>query len=168
MDFVNGFAIIVFGVMAVALVGMLGVVLEPRLKLRRVQREADIISATIRDYFLKNGVKVSVACVRLPAATGYTVVVESEPMKRFRLSHLIELTLIDHVAKTCGLGLVEVYWRFPIRKIADSAPAAGASGKENGDDDFEADPMAHKPAVAYDVMEVTWETFEEAQSSGRG
>ena len=72
------------------------------------------VAAAIRDYFRKSGVAVSASATRLDGSTHYTAMVESEPMKRFRLSHLVEKSLVEHVRKACDLELEKVYWRFPI------------------------------------------------------
>lgn len=72
------------------------------------------VAAAIRDYFRKSGVAVSACATRLDGSANYTAMVESEPMKRFRLSHIVEKSLVEHVRKACDLELEKVYWRFPI------------------------------------------------------
>ena len=77
-------------------------------------QEAQVAEA-IREYFLHSGVEVKVSCTRLADSPRYTALIESEPMKRFRLSHIIESTLAEHVRRTCQLELEKIYWRFPVK-----------------------------------------------------
>ncbi|MDO8301115.1 hypothetical protein [Lacisediminimonas sp.] len=84
------------------------------------------IAAAIRDYFRKSGVLVSAAAARLEGSANYTAMVESEPMKRFRLSHIVEKSLVEHVRKTCDLELDKVYWRFPISDTQQPAESKDA------------------------------------------
>lgn len=84
------------------------------------------IAAAIQDYFRKSGVLVSAAAARLEGSANYTAMVESEPMKRFRLSHIVEKSLVEHVRKTCELELDKVYWRFPITDTQQPAESKDA------------------------------------------
>jgi hypothetical protein len=119
------------------------------------------------EYFRKTGVEVSVGCVNLHDNNRLTAFVESEPMKQFRLSHIIEIALSDHVQKTCGLELDKVYWRFPIKVAArEAAPASGsqvaATKKIEGADDYINEGLVnYKDLPKFEATEIPWEKFEE-------
>lgn len=113
---------------------------------------AEAVAAAIRDYFRKSGVSVNAAATRLNRGNSYTAMVESEPMKRFRLSHIVEKTLVDHVRKTCDLELEKVYWRFPIKGTAQQA--------EDKDDYIHEGLMNLKDLSSYELSEGSIEMFE--------
>lgn len=147
----------------------------------RMRGEARMISATIIDYFRRSGVDVNVGCITLDGSPRYTAFIESEPMKRFRLSHIVEATLIEYVMQTCKLELDKVYWRFPIREEAlhqagtselprtaaqagaATHPEATAEGRaEEPVDDYINEGLIqyqHLPQV--EATELSWEKFQE-------
>lgn len=136
---------------------------------RRVHREEHNIAAVkslIIDYFRKTGVEVAVDCTRLTGNQRFTALIESEPMKRFRLSHIIEMTLRDHIQKSCGLELEKIYWRFPIKEAAREASAAAqTSGTKpaEGSDEYINEGLVHyKDLPKMEVTEISWDKFEEA------
>ena len=115
---VDSTEVLIAGLFVLALLSGLAY-LFVKLRRRRPQRtktEARMIKATIIDYFGRSGVNVSVGCVALEGTRRYTVFIESEPMKRFRLSHIIEATLAEYIMQTCKLELDKIYWRFPIKE----------------------------------------------------
>ena len=148
---------------------------------RRAQRDIVVVRNVIVDYFRRSGVEVSVDCTRLPNGA-FTALLESEPMKRFRLSHIIEMTLSEHVRRSCGQHLDKVYWRFPIKEAAQTAvvpqageAAAGAdqSGGELKPPEEATDDYINEGLENYrnipkpEVTELPWETFEEVSTIGR-
>lgn len=132
---------------------------------RRAKQQQILIRATILDYFRRSGVEVKANCVSIRRDKRYTAFVESEPMKRFRLSHIIEMTLREHISKTCGLELEKIYWRFPIKE-ADRGTNT-ASDKKSAEDDYINEGLVHynKDLPKADVSEIPWETFEEVTTS---
>lgn len=133
-----------------------------QLKARGEKRQLALINVAIREYFRHSGVDVAVASIKLGKEPRFTAFIESEPMKRFRLSHIIEMTLREHVAKTCNLELDRIFWRFPIKEIAPAAAAGAETPAARGADDYINEglvPYRHLPKV--DVHEVSWEKFEE-------
>jgi hypothetical protein len=116
-------------------------------KMRHEQRLVRVVSYVVREYFQKSGLEVTVSCVTLDLGKSFTVFIESEPMKRFRLSHIIESTLRDHVKKNCGLALDKVYWRFPIKDTQQGAAASGVRTERNVKEDTQGNSKvdsAHK------------------------
>jgi len=137
---------------------------------KRENRITKAISASIVDYFRRTGVEVSVGCVATHRGKRFTAFVESEPMKRFRLSHIIEMTLREQVSKSVGVELDKVYWRFPIKQVAEGAAAPDlprekekkVAGGEHHDDYINEGLVNYRDLPKVEVTEIPWETFEEA------
>lgn len=168
--------------LAVLIIGILAYAGSIRAKARRSQHNLLVISHTIIDYFRRSGVEVTATCTRLESSGAFIAVVESEPMKRFRLSHIIEMTLREHVRRACGLELDKVYWRFPIKDAAPAAAVAAAtsgaaaatavaSGEEEkqpveSTDDYINEGLEHYRHIPKpEVTELPWETFEEMSTT---
>ncbi|MDB5772647.1 MAG: hypothetical protein JWM42_3021 [Burkholderia sp.] len=147
---------LIFLVLVVAnVIGVTATVLRIKFIARRDERERAAITKAIGDYFRKSGVGVAVECARMPRTGRFTVGIESEPMKRFRLSHIIESTVREHVRKTCGLEVEKVYWRFPIKEAVQAA-TPGDSADEYINEGLE--HYRHVPQP--EVTELPWEHFE--------
>jgi hypothetical protein len=163
---------------ALGFLAMLAYMAAGRVQAARGKRQIVLVSMVLVEYFRKTGVEVSVACVKLGTSDRFTAFVESEPMKQFRLSHIIELALRDHVQKTCGLELDKIFWRFPIKVAArEAAPASadgangpaptGPSKKIEGADDYINEGLVHyKDLPKSEATEIPWEKFEEATTLG--
>ena len=144
------------------------------------------IAQVIHDYFLHSGVEVKVSCTQLTGSQRYTALIESEPMKRFRLSHIIESTLAELVKKTCQRDLEKVYWRFPVKAallqgleasagtvtaevpLSKASPPVLPAGAGAGDKTEPVDTyineglenFKHLPKL--EATELSWEKFQEA------
>lgn len=158
--------LIMLFVVIAAFLALVGYVVAFQSEHRRKQSNTAAISAALVDYFRRTGVEVSVGCAALSDGKRYTAFIESEPMKRFRLSHIIEMTLRDHVAKACNLELDKVYWRFPIKQV-DQGTAANKEEKEttppeNTDEYINEGLVNYRHLPKFDVTEIPWEKFEEA------
>lgn len=151
---------------AACLLAALVYVMVLKNRMRREKRHVAAVSATIIDYFRRSGVEVSVGSV-MQGNKRFTAFIESEPMKRFRLSHIIEATLREHVLRSCGMELDKVYWRFPIKEAARNAAAVENASKEGskpaeGSDDYINEGLVHyKHLPKVEVTELSWENFEE-------
>lgn len=173
---------ILLALFALSLLAALAYIAIGKFNARRERRNISMISLILTEYFRKSGVAVSVGCVAVPRTRRFTAFIESEPMKRFRLSHIIEMTLREQVHKTCGLELANVYWRFPIKEAArETSVAAASAGAPNGNDENVAtdenkaaehhDDYINEGLVNYrdlpkfEVTELTWETFQEAATT---
>lgn len=176
--------------LAVLLTGIIVYAIKTRNKTLRTQRDIAAIRAVILDYFRRSGVEVTVDAAPMDNSGMYTAVVESEPMKRFRLSHIIEMTLREHVRRACSLELDKVYWRFPIKEAAQAVQSVVVPGVESsiaGADNADAIPdgedkkqeevsdeyineglenYRHIPKP--EVTELSWETFEEVATTITG
>jgi len=157
--------LMMFGAAVGAFLIVLVYVFRLKAKDKREHRNTKAISAALIDYFRRTGVEVSVGCVRTPGSKRYTAFIESEPMKRFRLSHIIEMTLREQVAKNCGLELDKVYWRFPIKQVPQNTVTAkdkDAKGAEGADDYINEGLVNYRDLPKVEVTEIPWEKFEEA------
>ncbi|MGZ3254193.1 MAG: hypothetical protein ACXU7D_07795 [Burkholderiaceae bacterium] len=149
-------------------------------KSRLAKQNAARISKEIILYFRKTGVEVLAVSTNLQGDERFTALIESEPMKRFRLSHIIEFTLRDHIQKTCGLELESIYWRFPLKeanqhvfpsKLDDDKPVtimpagpetAEANKLVSTDEYINEGLVPYKDVPKIEVTELSWEKFEEA------
>ncbi len=151
-------------VAALAALAMLAYLVREKRRTARSRKLLNQVSAVLVEYFRKTGVGVSVGCVNLQG-NRFTAFVESEPMKQFRLSHIIEIALRDHVQKTCGLDLDKIFWRFPI-KVAPRESVSGnteAGKRIEGADDYINEGLVHyKDLPKPEATEIPWEKFEEA------
>jgi hypothetical protein len=165
-------------IIGLGLLGAIGYIALTIRKARSDKQKALLISKEIIDYFRKTGVTVSAVCTNLLGDERFTALIESEPMKRFRLSHIIEFTLRDHIHKTCGLELECIYWRFPIKEAnqhifpsksddrpATIIPAAEDAAKPplaSSDEYINEGLVPYKDVPKIEVTELSWEKFEEA------
>lgn len=157
--------LMMLGATAVALVAAIAIIVTMKQREKREKRNTKAISAAIVDYFRRTGVDVSVGCVPTHNGKHFTAFVESEPMKRFRLSHIIEMTLREHVDKTCGLELDKVYWRFPIKQVAEGTvevPKESDARREHVDDYIHEGLVNYRDLPKVEVTEIPWEQFQEA------
>ena len=138
------------------------------MKARRQTKNIARVNAAILDYFKKSGVAVDAKCIRLGKSKSFTAFIESEPMKQFRLSHIIEMMLRQHVAKACGLQLEKIYWRFPIKDPSADKQGRNTDSIIDKKADEEADDYINEGLVNYrhlpkaEVSEIPWESFEQA------
>ncbi|HYD59882.1 MAG TPA: hypothetical protein VEC35_05990 [Noviherbaspirillum sp.] len=165
-------------VIAALIIGILAYASAAKAKASRARRHATLIRNTIIDYFRRSGVEVSADATSFDGSR-YTAVVESEPMKRFRLSHIIEMTLREHVRKSCGLELEKIYWRFPIKEATQAVTVsrdgeAKPNGAEEKKPDEHTDDYINEGLENYrhipkpEVTELSWETFEQMASLNQG
>jgi hypothetical protein len=150
--------------LAALIIGIVAYAVSVKAKARRRARDAAVIRTAIVDYFRRSSVQVEAECTTL--GSGYIVVVESEPMKRFRLSHIIEMTVREHVRKTCGVELDKRYWRFPIRDAAEGTAGQEPVKKaEAGSDEYINEGLEHYRHIPKpEVTEVPWESFEQVSA----
>lgn len=149
---------------------IVGFVMFRKVTTSRLQRNVDRINSAIIEYFKQTGVTVKASTVRLNSKdkeARYTSFVESEPMKRFRLSHIIEMTLREHIARTCDLKLEKIYWRFPIRSDASRInteldEADTVTKPTPPSDDYINEGLKELPKATVD--ELSWEKFQEVST----
>lgn len=169
-------ALIVLAIIGTNCVLFLGFMLIVRQRVQHEKKNIFAISSAISEYFLKSGVGVAVGCTKLLDHKRYTAFIESEPMKRFRLSHIIEIALCDHVMAVCGLELEKVYWRFPIKEVhqdqgtpgqpqISEIPASPDAPQETASaaDEYINEGLIYmRDTSEYEIMDSSLEKFEEA------
>ncbi|MEW6314360.1 MAG: hypothetical protein AB1513_10060 [Pseudomonadota bacterium] len=127
--------------------------------------EAKAVADVISEYFQKSRVNVAVKCLADPDGK-LVVLIESEPLKKFRLSYIIEQTLADHVQKTTGQKIDIIYWRFPLqdKEIAEEIKAVVAPPPKpimEHDSYIEQGIAQVREETVYKVDEIPWENFQD-------
>ncbi|MBS3917216.1 MAG: hypothetical protein KGZ31_05935 [Sulfuritalea sp.] len=133
---------------------------------QRKQRQAIAntrrIAHAVKEYFARSSVEVSAQCLHTNGC--FLILVESEPLKRFRYSHIVEASLISHVEKALGLHADRVFWRFPL-PVGTTSPRDTVDIKPPAlEDDYIIQGIReanNKPG--YHVAEDSWDQFEKAQ-----
>lgn len=150
-------------IVAVNIVAILAYVLVLKYRARRLKRSINAVSAVIVDYFRADGIEVRVDCVPGRGDKNFIAFIESEPMKRFRYSNIIEASLRVYVQRTCKEELDRIFWRFPIHGKGRAAEA-GVRDTEIPDvkhDEYIREGLeALRKKGAYDIREGSWEEFE--------
>jgi hypothetical protein len=127
---------------------------------RKKERAVRTISDFIVQYFSNSGTAVEVTIV--PSKNkNFIAMVESEPLKRFRYSNIIESNLISHILKLTGYVVEKIYWRFPVMLAKDTVVAL--EGDEPEKDTYFKEPALAQSHFEYKVSEVTWDQFESEQ-----
>lgn len=129
---------------------------------RRLEKSIKNITDFITDYFLNTGAEVQVTCFKIDGNRRYVTLIESQPLKRFRYSNVLESNLIGHVFKVTGNIIEKIYWRFPVQ-LNQNAMAASITEESNTPEDdlyfSEVHTLAESKAE-YNVNEVSWDEFE--------
>ncbi len=155
------FDLAVLYLVAVNVVALLGYVLVLKHRARRRENSIKAISAVIVDYFRADGIEVRANCVPNPGGSGFVAFVESEPMKRFRYSHIVEASLRTHVQRACGEELDRIFWRFPIYGKSQEAGLKEMEAQEKGPDEYVREGLEYlRKKGTYDIREGSWEEFE--------
>ena len=100
---------------ALNVIGILIYVLMIKSRTRRINRNLALLTKTIADHFHAMGCEIALRCVSLNHDQHFVAFIDSEPMKRFRVSHKLEAAVMEHVRKTTDLHLDAVYWRFIVK-----------------------------------------------------
>ena len=139
---------------AINIIAILAYVLFLKHKARKHQRHTRRVTRAIIGYLRITNAKISVKCISLEENENFIAFIESEPMKRFRFSHLVEAALRDHVRATCELELDRIYWRFIVKeKIA----------KNN--DESSRESLRSMVVSKYEISDGSLEMFEEANKA---
>jgi hypothetical protein len=123
-----------------------------RYRRRQLDRRAETAARLIAEYFREHQQEVTARCFPILGGQRFVAVVESPPVKRFRYSHIVESSLIQHLLKTAGIEVDKVYWRFPL------------AGEDGAEDPYLAEGQAllEKTLGNYKVEEAPWESYEKA------
>jgi len=127
---------------------------------RLLDKSIKNIRAFIEEYFMNTGAEVQVTCFKLAGYKRFVALIQSEPLKRFRCSNILESNLITHIYEVTGNTVEKIYWRFPIKLNKDLMAAAEKNSLE-GDDLYFSDGYAiAEAAKEYKVSEVSWDQYE--------
>lgn len=133
-----------------------------RRKQRKSADDARRIAHAVTEYFTRSSAEVSAKC--LPLQGRFLVLVESEPLKRFRYSHIVEASLIGHIEKTLGLRIDRIYWRFPLPLGTATAQDTADFRTGKPEDEYVAEGIREaRTNPEYHVAEDSWEQFEMAR-----
>lgn len=90
-----------------------------KLRAHRLEQAKERILAVVADTFSIMSVAVSSEAIVLPSGH-FVIIADTEPLKRFRHSHIVEIVLIEKIKKATGKTVDRVYWRFPLPAHEDA------------------------------------------------
>jgi hypothetical protein len=132
-------------------------------KKRNLEKSIKSITDFISDYFINTGAEVQVTCYKLAADKRFVVLIQSEPLKRFRYSNILESSLIAHTLKKTGSVVDKIYWRFPVQ-IQKDVVADEVEIKTEGEDIYFSDVQSlSKAGIEYKVSEASWDDFQSSK-----
>lgn len=127
---------------------------------RELEKSVQNITDFITEYFNHTGANVHVTCFKLDGNKRFVTLIESQPLKRFRYSNVLENNLISHIYQKTGNTVEKIYWRFPV-EIHKEQIIAETHGEALADDTYFVD--IHTTAEAgstYKVSEASWDEFK--------
>lgn len=129
-------------------------------KNRVLEQSIKNITDFITEYFTHTGVNVLVTCFKLEGYKRFVILVESQPLKRFRYSNVLETNLISHIYQKTGNTVEKIYWRFPVQ-VQKEELVVEAHGEALADDGYFVDIHATEDAASsYNVSEASWDEFK--------
>lgn len=129
-------------------------------KKRKQERAITKVSEFVTDYFMNSGISVKVTSYQKPGENHFITMIESQPLKRFRYSSVIERNLIDHIDSVTGIQVDKIYWRFPLHMQNDQM-LGGASDNES-DTYLDERKEATRILEDYNVSEASWDDFSDS------
>lgn len=131
-------------------------------KKRMLEKSIRHITEFVEEYFLNTGAKVQVTCFKLNGNKRFIVLIQSQALKRFRCSNILESNLIAHIYEITGNTVDKIYWRFPVVLNKDTVEEPG----EEPDDLYFSDVRATtETANKYNVSEVPWDQFDDPRKT---
>ncbi|BBP05804.1 hypothetical protein TPL01_07110 [Sulfuriferula plumbiphila] len=127
---------------------------------RQLNKAMDAITDFITGYFNNSGAETRVTCFKLDANNHFVTLIESEPLKRFRYSIILENNLISHIFKTTGIVIEKIYWRFPIKPSPEIIATPDGNNLADDDSYFSDAYALAKAQGEYQVSEVPWDQYE--------
>jgi hypothetical protein len=161
------FDLTVLNFVAMVVIALLAYVLLIKYRKRKIARDVALVRSQILAFFGAAGMQVEVSCYTADNTRKLTVCIDSQPVRKFKFSNLVEMVLIRYLSRTTSVPVERIYWRFsmptentgemptPSESPIESMATEGAELK----DDFE-DEMSM--ADAYKVAETSWDQFERA------
>lgn len=142
---------------ALVVAGMVALIVRHKLRQWRTDRICRQISEEVMRYFQPMGIEVDVETYSQFEGRRFVVAINSEPIKKFRYSFIVEQSLVREVRKATGRQIERVYWRFPLGRSVGDAPA------DEPEDRYLAQGQALAMGeVGYGVEETSWEQYQQA------
>jgi hypothetical protein len=127
---------------------------------RKIEKSIKNITDFITDYFTHTGAEVRVTCFKLDGYKRFVTLIESQPLKRFRYSNVLENNLISHIFQKTGNTVEKIYWRFPVVIDRDALIAAEVQNDMASDDSYFLDiHAAADESSTYKVSDASWDEF---------
>jgi hypothetical protein len=150
-------------IVAIDIIVLLAYVLYLFRRNRALEKSIKNITDFITEYFTHTGADVRVTCFKLDGYKRFVTLIESQPLKRFRYSNVLENNLISHIYQKTGNTVEKIYWRFPVEIHRDEV-AAEAHCEAVSDDSYFVDIHAIAEAgTTYKVSEASWDEFKSAK-----
>jgi hypothetical protein len=127
---------------------------------RQLERATQHITEFITDYFTHTGAEVRVSCYQLDGMKRFVTLIESQPLKRFRYSNVLENNLIAHIYQKTGNTVEKIFWRFPVVMHGESIADDDKFGVESDDAYFLDVPSKDYQTSSYKVSEASWDEFK--------
>lgn len=134
-------------------------------KKRELEKFIKNISDFISGYFINTGAEVDVTCHKLPNSRHFVVMIQSQPLKRFRYSNILESNLISHTYKKTGCMVDKIYWRFPVQVQREENVQENVIQSQEDDLYFEQVELLSKEQNKYNVSEASWDEFESSKKT---
>lgn len=133
-------------------------------KKRKLEKSIRDITEFITEYFINAGVEVKVTCFKLEGNKRFVALIESQPLKRFRYSNVLESNLVSHILNITGNIVEKIYWRFPIQLNKHEMSAHQDTELEDDDSYFTGEVAQIKESTEYDVSEASWDDYEKSKN----
>lgn len=133
-------------------------------KKRKLENSIKKVTDFISEYFINTGTEAQVSCYKLADAKNrFVVLIQSEPLKRFRYSFILESNLIAHTLKKTGSIVDKIYWRFPVNVQKDLSQEDLALKDESDELYFSDVQSKSKSESQYKVSEASWDDFQSSK-----
>jgi hypothetical protein len=129
-------------------------------KNRELEKSIKNITDFITEYFTHTGADVRVTCFKLDGYKRFVTLIESQPLKRFRYSNVLENNLISHIYQKTGNTVEKIYWRFPVEIHKDEIVAEACTEAISDDSYFVDIQAAADAGSTYKVSEASWDEFK--------
>lgn len=127
---------------------------------RALEKSIKNITDFITEYFTHTGAAVRVTCFKIDGNNRFVTLIESQPLKRFRYSNVLENNLILHIYQKTGNIVEKIYWRFPVEIHKDQIVAELGAEAVSDDTYFVDINSAAEANSTYKVSELSWDEFK--------
>lgn len=131
-------------------------------KKRKLERAIAKVSEFVSDYFMNSGISVKVTSYQKPGENHFITMIESQPLKRFRYSSVIERNLIDHIDSVTGIQVDKIYWRFPLHMQNDQMLAEASDAQPDAYLNERKEAM--RILEDYKVSDASWDDFSNSSN----